>query len=186
VTVQATHILTQADLDAGSYTNVATGTGDSPSGTDDVTTDSDAGTDENGDVITDPLTVDGNDVGTDPTDDPTVIDLTAIVETQFEIFNAISPDGDNLNDFFNIFGIEKYPNNNVKIYNRWGVLVFETDGYGGSDGQKNVFRGISEGRVTVQDSKELPTGTYYYILTIISDNPPNGKSNYSGYLYINR
>ena len=103
-----------------------------------------------------------------------------------EIFNGITPDGDNLNDFFNIFGIENYPDNNVKIYNRWGVLVFETDGYGGSNGQENVFRGISEARATIRESEELPTGTYYYVLKIISDDPPNGKSDYSGYLYINR
>ena len=87
---------------------------------------------------------------------------------------------DGLNEFFQIEGIEDYPNNNVKIFNRWGVLVYETDGYGGA----NVFRGISDGRATVQRGKELPTGTYYYILTFPAENP--GQSSYTGYLYINR
>ena len=76
--------------------------------------------------------------------------------------------------------------NNMKIYNRWGVLIWETNGYGGSNGQENVFRGISEARATVRESDELPTGTYYYILSIVSDAPPLGKNEHSGYLYINR
>ena len=110
---------------------------------------------------------------------PGVLDIT-----NFEIFNGITPDGDGLNEYFQIVGIQDYPNNNVKIYNRWGVLVFERDGYGGLTGQENVFRGISEGRATVEKNKELPTGTYFYVITFPTDNP--GKSSYSGYLYINR
>jgi hypothetical protein len=73
----------------------------------------------------------------------------------------------------------------VKIYNRWGVLVYETDGYGqGDDDRINTFDGTSEGRVTVQEDKNLPTGTYFYILTFKGENP--GKESYNGYLYINR
>ena len=117
-------------------------------------------------------------------DDPTVVTLPFVLDTTFEIFNGITPNGDGLNDYFQIVGIENWPNNNVEIFNRWGVLVFETDGYGGSDGKQNVFRGISEGRVTVQQNEELPTGTYFYILTFPADNP--GKADYTGYLYINR
>ena len=110
---------------------------------------------------------------------PGVLDVT-----NFEIFNGITPDGDGLNEYFQIVGIQDYPNNNVKIYNRWGVLVFERDGYGGRTGKENVFNGISEGRATVEKNKELPTGTYFYVITFPTDNP--GKSSYSGYLYINR
>ena len=123
--------------------------------------------------------------GTEVTDDAeAIVDLPGVLGVDFEIFNGVSPNGDGLNEYFQIVGIENWPNNNVKIFNRWGVLVFETDGYGGSDGKQNVFRGISEGRVTVQQNKELPTGTYFYILTFPADNP--GKSSYNGYLYINR
>jgi len=49
----------------------------------------------------------------------------------------------------------------VEIYNRWGVLVFETRGY---DNNTRVFRGVSEGRATLNKSAELPTGTYFYII----------------------
>jgi gliding motility-associated-like protein len=119
----------------------------------------------------------------------TVIDCEVLPETDFEIFNGVTPDSDGINDYFIITGLELYPNNNMKIYNRWGILVYETDNYcGGPDCNGNVFRGISEGRVTVRQNEELPTGTYYYVLTILENDipPPNGKSNYAGYLYVNR
>ncbi|MBA4743842.1 MAG: gliding motility-associated C-terminal domain-containing protein [Muricauda sp.] len=100
----------------------------------------------------------------------------------FEIFNGITPNGDGSNDFFRIQGIENYPDNNVKIFNRWGVLVYQTDSYGQ---ENNLFHGISEGRATLQEERKLPSGTYFYILTFTSEDNP-GEESYSGYLYINR
>ncbi|MBT8255340.1 MAG: gliding motility-associated C-terminal domain-containing protein, partial [Bacteroidia bacterium] len=79
-------------------------------------------------------------------------------------------------------GIMDFPNNNVKIFNRWGVLVWETDGY---DEDSNVFRGVSNGRSTIRQGEELPTGTYFYILTFPGESP-EGQNAYNGYLYINR
>ncbi|MCB0373280.1 MAG: gliding motility-associated C-terminal domain-containing protein, partial [Muricauda sp.] len=99
----------------------------------------------------------------------------------FEIFNGITPNGDDLNDHFQITGIENYPNNNLKIFNRWGVLVYESDNYGQGN---NLFIGLSDGRITIQKNEELPSGTYFYILTITGANP--GKPEYTGYIYINR
>lgn len=100
----------------------------------------------------------------------------------FEIFNGITPNGDGSNDFFRIQGIENYPDNNVKIFNRWGVLVYQTDSYGQGN---NLFYGIPEGRATLQKEGKLPSGTYFYILTFTSEDNP-GEESYSGYLYINR
>jgi hypothetical protein len=57
-----------------------------------------------------------------------------------------------------------YPENTVEIYNRWGVLVFETTGY---NNVTNAFNG-SRGRTTVSQSSGLPTGTYFYILNYTS------------------
>ncbi|SFC18360.1 gliding motility-associated C-terminal domain-containing protein [Flagellimonas taeanensis] len=99
----------------------------------------------------------------------------------FEIFNGITPNGDGSNDYFRVQGIENYPDNQLKIYNRWGVLVYESEQYGQGN---NLFYGISEGRATFQKDKQLPSGTYFYILTFTGANP--GKDSYSGYLYINR
>jgi gliding motility-associated-like protein len=98
-----------------------------------------------------------------------------------EVFQLLTPNGDGDNDVFVIRNIENFPNNSVQIFNRWGVKVYETTGYGQGN---NFFRGVSEGRVTVNRSDELPVGTYYYILRYVN---ANGQTiSRSGYLYINR
>ena len=72
----------------------------------------------------------------------------------------------------------------MRIFNRWGVIVFETDGYGGSSGKENIFRGYSNGRATIAKDRLLPTGTYYYV--IIRENPSTGEPlTNKGFLYIN-
>ncbi|AFL81482.1 conserved repeat protein [Aequorivita sublithincola DSM 14238] len=172
-TFTTTYAITQEDIENGEVVNQATVTGEDISGTI-VTDDSD-----------DPTDLTNNDTNGDgDPDDPTVVILPNVLPITFVIYNGITPNNDGINDFFLLEGISNWPNNNVKIFNRWGVLVFETDGYGGSDDKQNVFSGISEGRVTVEQSKELPTGTYFYILTFPGENP--GKGSYNGYLYINR
>ena len=174
-TFTGTYAITQADIDAGEVVNQAVATGYDINGNE-VT---DLSDDPN-----DPTNFDAN--GDGEPDDPTVTILpNVLVEPPFEIFNGITPDGDGMNDFFRIVGIEEYPDNNMKIFNRWGVLVWETDGYGGSNGEENVFRGISDGRSTIRQGEMLPTGTYYYVLTILGEDNP-GESSYAGYLYINR
>ena len=98
-----------------------------------------------------------------------------------EVFNALSPNGDGDNDVFYIRGLECYPDNTVEIFNRWGVLVFERDHYNNDD---RAFRGVSEGRVTVNQSEELPEGTYYYVFKYKDSNANVHQK--AGYLYINR
>jgi gliding motility-associated-like protein len=103
-------------------------------------------------------------------------------EDDIEIFNAMSPgNSDGSNDIFVIRNIELYPENTVEIYNRWGVLVYETKGY---NQNSNFFKGISDGRVTVSRSEELPEGTYFYIVKY--KNASGTMKQRSGYLYINR
>ncbi|WP_190808572.1 gliding motility-associated C-terminal domain-containing protein [Flagellimonas sp. S3867] len=120
-------------------------------------------------------------------DSPTTISVSdacngkPAVDADFKIFTGITPDGDGINDFFRIKGIENYPNNSLKIYNRWGVLVYEAEQYGTGN---NLFGGTSFGRTTVAKDKELPSGTYFYILSFTAENP--GQNDYTGYLYINR
>ncbi len=95
--------------------------------------------------------------------------------------NGISVNGDGLNDYFHIQGIERYPNNTVRIYNRWGVKVFETKGY---DNVSRVFRAISNGRVTIEAPEKLPQGTYYYIIEYTDNN--NKKHTKGSWLYIKK
>jgi gliding motility-associated-like protein len=99
------------------------------------------------------------------------------------VHNAFSPNGDGLNEVFTIENIDDlicYPSNRIEIYNRWGILVYEADGY---DNNSKAFRGISDGRATVNQSDELPTGTYFYLLQYISDGKTYKKD---GYLYLSR
>ncbi|MBC5834521.1 gliding motility-associated C-terminal domain-containing protein [Flavobacterium bernardetii] len=101
-----------------------------------------------------------------------------------KVWNAVSPNGDTKNDVFYLEGIDCYPNNSVEVYNRWGVKVYETNGY---DNVNKVFDGYSDGRTTISRSKLLPTGTYYYILKYeYGFDGINGKQNIekAGYLYI--
>jgi len=59
-------------------------------------------------------------------------------------------------------------------------LVFETKGY---DNTTRVFRGRSEGRVTIKQDSNLPNGVYYYVLRYVKS---NGKEiEKVGYLYLN-
>jgi len=88
-----------------------------------------------------------------------------------------------MNDYFNIENVTEdcYKDNTVEIYNRWGIKVFEVDNY---DNEVKIFQGLSEGRTTVKQSSELPTGTYFYILKYKTI-----EGNYvtkNGYLYLSR
>ncbi len=85
-----------------------------------------------------------------------------ILDEDVVIYNLVSPNGDGKNDYFTIANIEKFSNNNVEIFNRWGAKVYETSNYGNTG---NVFKGYSEGKVTVRKNQKLPTGTYFYIVT---------------------
>ncbi|PKV48068.1 putative repeat protein (TIGR01451 family) [Aquimarina sp. MAR_2010_214] len=96
------------------------------------------------------------------------------------IFTGISPNGDGINDVFVISGIENLENR-VSIYNRWGVKVFGVKNYGRDD---NFFRGFSTGRSTIEDTDQLPVGTYYYVLEYVLES--GEQKNRAGYLYINR
>ncbi|MEM9990129.1 MAG: gliding motility-associated C-terminal domain-containing protein [Bacteroidota bacterium] len=70
-----------------------------------------------------------------------------------EVFTAMSPNGDGINDAFFVANLEAYPENSLKIYNRWGALVYEQENY------QNNWYGTWRGRM-------LPDGTYFFLLEI--------------------
>lgn len=100
---------------------------------------------------------------------------------EIDIYQLVTPNGDGDNDVFIIKNIELFPDNNVKIFNRWGVLVFETNGYGQAN---KYFKGISNGRTVVNPNAELPAGTYYYVVSY--KNNEGVTSDKAGYLYLTR
>ena len=106
---------------------------------------------------------------------------SSVVEEEVDVINVITPNGDGVHDTLEINGLENYPNNNVRIYNRWGVMVYQTRGY---DTNGNVFDGTSQGRVTVDQDNKLPVGTYFYVIDY-QDQGGNTKQ-LTGYIYINR
>jgi hypothetical protein len=99
------------------------------------------------------------------------------VGTEIAPYNGISNNGDNQNDFFIIDCITNFPNNNVKIYNRSGILVYEQDGYNNAD---LSFKGIGERGLYLQGIN-LPVGTYFYII-----DKRDGSKPVAGYLELDR
>ena len=75
---------------------------------------------------------------------------------------GFSPNGDGINDFWEINGIENSPQNVVNIYNRWGDLVFTISNY---NNQSNVFRGEAN-KLTKIGAGTLPSGTYFFDIQI--------------------
>jgi gliding motility-associated-like protein len=69
---------------------------------------------------------------------------------------GVSPNGDGIDDFFQIDNITNYPDNRLVIMDRNGTLVYETKGY---DNASRVFDGHSNKNGAMQ----LP-GTYFYSL----------------------
>jgi gliding motility-associated-like protein len=82
-----------------------------------------------------------------------VSNSTRIVYSDLFIPSGFSPNGDGINDFWQIVGIDKYPNISVYIYNRLGVKVFSSNNY------KNDWNGFFNGI-------KVPDGTYFYELIL--------------------
>jgi gliding motility-associated-like protein len=78
-----------------------------------------------------------------------------------EAYNYLSPNGDGLNDVLLLEGIEKFPDNIVQIFNRWGSQIAEIKGYNNED---RVFGGYATTGIRLQTSELLPSGTYFYSL----------------------
>ncbi|MFI8380008.1 gliding motility-associated C-terminal domain-containing protein, partial [Leeuwenhoekiella sp. NPDC079379] len=163
----AVYQITQRDVSTGYVDNTATVTG----------------TTENDVLITDISDDPTNNTNEDLDGDGEPDDVTRMVLSIEDIFvyNVITPNGDGINDELTIGAIERFPDNTLKIFNRWGVEVFSQDAYGQAGSP--AFTGYSNGRTTIDGSKLLPTGTYYYVLNYATANgTPRSKA---GYIYIN-
>ncbi len=82
---------------------------------------------------------------------------------------AITPNGDNINDTWVIQGIDKYPSAVVSVFNRYGNEVFKAIKY------NNDWNGNHR-----SNSEKLPSGSYYFVIDL-----QNGKAPINGWLFIN-
>ena len=93
--------------------------------------------------------------------------VTVTVTPRLRIPTALSPNGDGVDDTWQIDNISAYAGNHVLVFNRWGSKIFDTAGYG----RANEWNGTIGGQ-------PAPIGTYYYVITL-----GNGRS-YSGPLTV--
>jgi len=70
-----------------------------------------------------------------------------------EIPSGFTPNNDNIHDEWVIYGLNDFPNVNVKVFNRWGQQVFNSQGY--SVNWDGKFEG-----------EDLPSAVYYYIIEL--------------------
>ncbi|MBP6827329.1 MAG: gliding motility-associated C-terminal domain-containing protein, partial [Saprospiraceae bacterium] len=106
---------------------------------------------------------------------PTPACSTAIVtilvgKPNCEVFNLITPNGDDINDEFYVPCLEGDggSDNEVTIFNQYGDLVFHAQPY------KNDWKGTYNGQ-------ELPAGTYFYVIKFNNEDQP-----VTGFLQIQR
>ncbi|MEQ8684827.1 MAG: gliding motility-associated C-terminal domain-containing protein, partial [Imperialibacter sp.] len=90
------------------------------------------------------------------------------------VFNGVSPNGDGKNDFLKIEFADRYLDNRLRIFNRWGDVIFEKEGY---DNRTGVF----EGKSNIGGENDLPSGTYYYQFEV-----PAIKKTFKGSLLLKR
>ena len=149
-TFTAVYVITKADIERGFVTNQATATGFDPNN--------------------DPVTDISDDPDTPEEDDATIVTTVGVV-----IPDIFTPNDDGVNDTFVIAGLSQFEHPAIKIYNRWGNLVYDADPY------PNDWDGTSEGGMILDKAKRLPTGTYFYILEL-----GEGYAPISGWVYLDR
>ncbi len=90
------------------------------------------------------------------------VNVSEITDQGLIVPNTITPNNDGYNDTWFIPWLDRFPDNQVVIINRWGDQVYASKPY------NNNFDGKYE-------SRDLPAGTYYYILILGEDfNPFKG------------
>jgi gliding motility-associated-like protein len=98
------------------------------------------------------LTVTVSDGFTTSLPTPVTVNISDVMEGLI-FYSAFSPNGDGVNDTFEIDGLEAYPNCHVKIFNSDGIELFSNVGYTAKwDGS---YKG-----------KEMPLGTYFYLINL--------------------
>ena len=79
----------------------------------------------------------------------TICKVIDIIPAEITAPNILTPNGDTLNDILTFKYLEYFPENHLKIYNRWGQMIYEKTSY------QNNWNGSG-----------LADGTYFYILEV--------------------
>ncbi|MBL4861521.1 MAG: gliding motility-associated C-terminal domain-containing protein [Crocinitomicaceae bacterium] len=82
-----------------------------------------------------------------------------IFSTSLEVPNTFSPNGDTKNDTWVIEGIEKYPDNQIMVFDRWGQKVYHGTGYSAAKAW--------DGSLTRGDVTE---SVYFYVIELNNEN----------------
>jgi gliding motility-associated-like protein len=78
----------------------------------------------------------------------------------FKIYTGFSPNGDGLNDYWRIDGIEAFPNNRVHVFDRYNNTIFEMNSY---NNDENSWKGQANHSLI---SGNMPEGTYFYTVDL--------------------
>lgn len=105
--------------------------------------------------------------------------LVIVNDVPFFIPQAFSPNGDGINDLFEIKGLAKYKQVQLTVFNRWGNVVYESNNYGAGPGKDGFWDGRASSNVKI-GSGPVPTGTYFYVLKL------DGKDKINGSIYLDR
>lgn len=131
--------------------------------------------DTDGDGIPNYLDVDDN---TEVPGNPELEDPDA--DKEIVVYQMVTPNNDGRNDVMVIEHIEAYPDNTVQIFNRWGRLVWQTQGY---DNSSNAFGGIANVDYTIKREARLPSGTYFYVVKYRTGTESKEEA---GYIYVSQ
>ena len=89
-----------------------------------------------------------------------IIDVERNID--LEINDVLTINGDMINDSWRIKNIDQYPNNYVKVFDRWGGVIFQVSGY---DNNSKVWNGESNASF-LYDDQYVSTGTYFYMIDL--------------------
>ena len=91
------------------------------------------------------------------------------------VHDAITPNGDGINDSWVVEGIDKYPNNSVQVFDKWGNLVYQKSNYA------NDWGGMQN------NGDMVPDGTYYYVVKLNAIKLSQGEQGtFAGALLVKR
>ena len=92
--------------------------------------------------------------------------IILVEDLPLKVYEGFSPNGDGVNDYLRIDGLDYYTNSEVSIFDRYNNLVFQMKGYNNED---KVWRGQAN---KGPGSNELPEETYFYFISLGDGSPP--------------